>query len=179
VGQALQAALDIYRDLGDRLGQANALHGLGVVAERTGPYPAAAGALEEALGIYRDLGDRLGQTRFLMRLGQVRLGTADYLGAAASWRWRWTSPVTWAADWTRATRCGAGTRVAANRGLTGRDRCCERLCRLTIRAAARVGPGELTSRLGPFALAVPIGPVLGEVPRAASRSLLGVLASHL
>jgi tetratricopeptide (TPR) repeat protein len=86
VGQALQAALDIYRDLGDRLGQANALHGLGVVAERTGErtgqYPAAAGALEEALGIYRDLGDRLGQTRSLMRLGQVRLGTADYLGAA-------------------------------------------------------------------------------------------------
>ena len=59
--QDLEQALDIYRDLGDRLGQAHALDDLGVVRRMTGDYPAAAQVLEQALGIYRDLGDRLGQ----------------------------------------------------------------------------------------------------------------------
>ena len=68
----LQEALGIYRDLGDRLGQANALSGLGLVRRATGDYPAAARALEEALGIYRDLGDRVGQANALHKLGVVR-----------------------------------------------------------------------------------------------------------
>ena len=40
--QALEQALGIYRDLGDRLGQANALSDLGDVRRLTGDYPAAA-----------------------------------------------------------------------------------------------------------------------------------------
>ena len=71
--QALEQALGIYRDLGDRLGQANALRDLGVVRRLTGDYPAAAQALEQALDIYRDLGDRLGQANALSYLGVVRL----------------------------------------------------------------------------------------------------------
>ena len=67
--QALEQALGIYRDLGDRLGQANALNYLGAVRRMTGDYPAAAQALEQALGIYRDLGDRLGQANALLDLG--------------------------------------------------------------------------------------------------------------
>ena len=59
--QALEQALDIYRDLGDRLGQANALRELGIVRRLTGDYPAAAQAQEQALDIYRDLGDRNGE----------------------------------------------------------------------------------------------------------------------
>ena len=59
--QILEQALGIYRDLGDRLGQANALHYLGDVRQLTGDYPAAAQVLEQALGIYRDLGYRPGQ----------------------------------------------------------------------------------------------------------------------
>ena len=39
---ALEAALGIYRDLGDRLGEANALSYLGVVRRPTGDYPGAA-----------------------------------------------------------------------------------------------------------------------------------------
>ena len=61
--EALQAALGIYRDLGDRLGQAIALIDLGAVRWLTGDYPGAAGALEAALGICRDLGDRLGEAK--------------------------------------------------------------------------------------------------------------------
>ena len=49
--QALEQALGIYRDLGDRLGQASALNDLGVVRRATGDYPAAAQALEQALDI--------------------------------------------------------------------------------------------------------------------------------
>jgi tetratricopeptide (TPR) repeat protein/transcriptional regulator with XRE-family HTH domain len=80
--QALEQALDIYRDLGDRLGQANALHDLGVVRRVTSDYPAAAQALEQALDIYRDLGDRLGQANALHDLGIVRRVTGDYPAAA-------------------------------------------------------------------------------------------------
>jgi tetratricopeptide (TPR) repeat protein len=59
--EALEQALDIYRDLGGRLGQANALGQLGVVRRLTGEYPAAAEAMEQALAIYRDLGSRSGE----------------------------------------------------------------------------------------------------------------------
>ena len=38
----LEQALAIYRDLGDRLGQANALNELGIVRQLTGDYPGAA-----------------------------------------------------------------------------------------------------------------------------------------
>ena len=69
--QALEQALDIYRDLGDRLGQANALSDLGVVRRMTGDYPAAAQALEQALGIYRDLGDRGGEAEALNERGTL------------------------------------------------------------------------------------------------------------
>ena len=64
--------MGLYRDLGDRLGQANVLRELGAVRRLTGDYPAAAQALEQALDIYRDLGDRLGQANALHDLGVVR-----------------------------------------------------------------------------------------------------------
>ena len=80
--QALEQALGIYRDLGDRLGQAGALTRLGAVRRMTGDYPAAAQALEQALGIYRDLGHRLGQAGALANLGAVRRLTGDYPAAA-------------------------------------------------------------------------------------------------
>ena len=63
--EALEEALGIHRDLGDRLGQATALSNLGSVRQTTGDYPDADQALEEALAIYRDLGSRLGQANAL------------------------------------------------------------------------------------------------------------------
>jgi hypothetical protein len=44
----LKQALGLYRDPGDRLGQAYALHYLGVVGRPTGDYPALAQALDLA-----------------------------------------------------------------------------------------------------------------------------------
>ncbi len=81
--QMLEAALDTYRDLGDRLGQeAHALNYLGGVRRQTGDYPGAAEAQEAGLGIYRDLGDRLGEANALLNLGAVQRLTGDHPGAA-------------------------------------------------------------------------------------------------
>jgi len=76
-----QAAIGAARHLGDRLGQAGALHDLGYVRLLTGDYPAAVQALEKALGLYRDLGDRLGQANTLLDLGVMRRATGDYPAA--------------------------------------------------------------------------------------------------
>jgi tetratricopeptide (TPR) repeat protein/transcriptional regulator with XRE-family HTH domain len=76
------AAIQATQYLGDRLGQANALHDLGDVRRLTGDYPAAARDLEQALGLYRDLGDRLGQANALNYLGVVKSMMADYPAAA-------------------------------------------------------------------------------------------------
>jgi tetratricopeptide (TPR) repeat protein/transcriptional regulator with XRE-family HTH domain len=76
------AAVQAARQLGDRLGEANALSDLGVVQRLTGDYPAATQFLEQALGIYRDLSDRLGQANALRELGAVRWLTGDYPAAA-------------------------------------------------------------------------------------------------
>ena len=78
------AAVEAARQLGDRLGQADALLELGTVRWLTGDYPGAAAAEQEALGIFRDLGDRSGQANALTDLGVVRWRAADYPGAAAA-----------------------------------------------------------------------------------------------
>jgi tetratricopeptide (TPR) repeat protein len=80
---ALNAALDIYRDTGERIGQANTLTELGVVQRVTGDYPGAADALNAALDIYRDTGDRIGQADALNYLGAIRMLTEEYPRAAA------------------------------------------------------------------------------------------------
>jgi tetratricopeptide (TPR) repeat protein len=67
--RALREALAIHRDLGDRLGQADALRNLGILRRLTGDYQAAAEDLERALGIFRDLGARHGQAGTLHDLG--------------------------------------------------------------------------------------------------------------
>jgi tetratricopeptide (TPR) repeat protein len=76
------AAIQAAQDLGDRLGQANALADLGDILRLNGDYPGAAHALEQALGIYRDIGDWLGQANALNGLGNTRRLTGDWPGAA-------------------------------------------------------------------------------------------------
>ncbi len=76
------AAAGAARHLGDRLGEANALHNLGNARQMTGDYPGSAQVLEQALGIYRDLGDRLGEANAFTNLGVARRLTSDYPGAA-------------------------------------------------------------------------------------------------
>jgi tetratricopeptide (TPR) repeat protein len=75
---AVQAA----RNLGDRLGQANALADLGDVLRLTGNYAGATHAGQEALAVYRAIGDRTGQANARSHLGIVLSLTDDYPAAA-------------------------------------------------------------------------------------------------
>ena len=65
-------ALRLFRDIGDRRGQAWALMDLGMDQQLTGDYPAAAGHQGEALRLFRDIrdiGDRQGQAWGLQPAG--------------------------------------------------------------------------------------------------------------
>ncbi len=73
----LEEALGIHRDLGDRLGQANALTYLGRVRRLTGDYPGAARDLDEALGIYRDIGERGGEAEAVNEAGTLHRVRGD------------------------------------------------------------------------------------------------------
>jgi tetratricopeptide (TPR) repeat protein len=64
-------ALDLFRQLGDRLGQAWALDELGLVQQLTGDYATAGLSLRQALELHRDLGSRHGQAVTLNSLGQL------------------------------------------------------------------------------------------------------------
>jgi tetratricopeptide (TPR) repeat protein len=77
----LEEALGIYRQLGDKPGQAQALNILGFVRLGTGDYLGAARDLEGALRISRDTGDAVGQANSLFGLGIIRRLTGDYPGA--------------------------------------------------------------------------------------------------
>ncbi len=75
-------ALEIYRQIGDRLGEAIALNNLGQVRYATGDYPGAAQATAQALEIYRQIGERRGEANTLNNLGRIRYITGDYPEAA-------------------------------------------------------------------------------------------------
>jgi tetratricopeptide (TPR) repeat protein len=81
-----QQALALYRDLGDRAGQAWALTGLGWFHQVASEYAPASACEQQALELYRGLGDRAGQADALKGLGEVQQETADYRDAAASYR---------------------------------------------------------------------------------------------
>ncbi len=114
---ALARARDIYRDLDDRLGEANALYGLGVAQQQLADgFPRALELTEQALGIYRGIGDRLGEANALSSLGIVRRLAGDYPGA--------TGPLEQSLDIFRdivnpAGEAGALRGLAAVRQLTG------------------------------------------------------------
>ncbi|HET7476744.1 MAG TPA: tetratricopeptide repeat protein [Dermatophilaceae bacterium] len=78
-----QKALSTYRDLGDRLGEANTLRSLADTARATGRYPDAQALLDQALPLYRDLGDRLGEANTLKSLADTALATGRYPDAQA------------------------------------------------------------------------------------------------
>ena len=64
-------ALELYRGLDDRLGQAHTLNFLGIAQHVSDDYLAAEDTLKGALDLYRDLGHRLGQAEVLNNLGII------------------------------------------------------------------------------------------------------------
>jgi predicted ATPase/class 3 adenylate cyclase len=75
--------LAIYRRLGDKLGAARPLNGLGLVSWGQGDLVAARSFLEESLAIKRELGDQGAISISLNNLGLVALAQGDYATARA------------------------------------------------------------------------------------------------
>ena len=78
---AQSRALEIFRQIGDRPGEANALHELGRVLTLTGDIAGAQDAQTRALEIFREIGDRLGEANALHELARVRYVGTDSPGA--------------------------------------------------------------------------------------------------
>jgi tetratricopeptide (TPR) repeat protein/transcriptional regulator with XRE-family HTH domain len=79
-----QTALTAARQVGDQLGEADTLDGLGVLQGDAGDYPAAAASLASAVALYGDAGDLPGQAHALTQLAYIDVLTADYQAAATS-----------------------------------------------------------------------------------------------
>ena len=81
-----QQALALFRDLGNRLGQAEALNRLGELSTRTSATGQARERHTQALAIARDLGAPLEEARALEGLGQSHLHDGNPGQAAAHLR---------------------------------------------------------------------------------------------
>ena len=68
----------LYRQLGNRRGQALCLHALAVVAEYQGQYAEALGHAEQAASLVRGIGDKTGQTELLNEVGWYHALLGDY-----------------------------------------------------------------------------------------------------
>lgn len=69
---ALTRSLEIYQELGNRLGEANALNHSGRALSMTGNHSGAGEEFARALDIYREIGNRLGEANALTDLGRAR-----------------------------------------------------------------------------------------------------------
>ena len=78
-----QAALALYRDLGDRQGAAWALAFLGLAAHVRGDLDRAEGFHRECLALCRETGDGVGTTGSLSNLGEVEQARGNLTAAAA------------------------------------------------------------------------------------------------
>ena len=68
-----EQALGLYRDVGDRLGEANTLKAVGDVLQFLDRRQEALSNYEQALGLYRDVGERLGEANTYFSLGRLYL----------------------------------------------------------------------------------------------------------
>lgn len=71
----LVAALTLFREIGDRAGEAYALGNLGGVDLRQGRHQAAARQQEQALALFREIADQAGEASALNGLGSVLLAS--------------------------------------------------------------------------------------------------------
>ena len=78
-----RAAAGAARELGDRLGEANALDDLGRVAESQGDHTAAQASYERALDLYRGQAVRLGEANILLDLGRLACLKGDFPDSTA------------------------------------------------------------------------------------------------
>lgn len=69
----LQRALTIFRDLGDRLGEATTLQAIGDVQQFRDDRDAALASYQQALALFRSVGDRLGEANSLAAQSRLLL----------------------------------------------------------------------------------------------------------
>ena len=79
-------AAEVHRALGDRRGEAHAIHLLGVAELYQAHYPAALEQMETALAIARTIGDREREIEELNNLGSIHFHQARYLDALRAYR---------------------------------------------------------------------------------------------
>ena len=75
--QSYAQALDLFRDVGDRLGEANTILSLSDVARSQGDYSQADEGYRTALSLYQAIGDRYSQARVYYRTGDSKRDQGD------------------------------------------------------------------------------------------------------
>ena len=116
----LEQSLAIRREIGDRMGEAQAANNLADTYQRLGRTDEALDLYRRALELNREIGYRYGEGVALVNVGWTlldldRAGEAiDYLQQArdtfAEIDLRWTAPATPCTSWAAATSRCAGTR---------------------------------------------------------------------
>ncbi len=81
-----QQALSLFRQIGDRLGEANCLKAIGDVLQFHKESDAALGSYQQALSLYRQIGDRLGEANCLRAIGDVQQFRGDRDAALGSYQ---------------------------------------------------------------------------------------------
>jgi hypothetical protein len=81
----LEQALAWFREAGDKLGTAFALHGLAGIAATEGDAPRAAARFAEALALWHEAGERISIAGSLEGLAAVAADQAEYARAARWW----------------------------------------------------------------------------------------------
>ncbi|GDZ96297.1 TPR repeat-containing protein [Planktothrix agardhii CCAP 1459/11A] len=81
--QSWEQALTIYREIGNRQGEANSLGNLGIAYDSLGQYQKAIDFHQQYLEISREIGDRLGEAASLGNLGNAYDSLGQYQKAIA------------------------------------------------------------------------------------------------
>lgn len=79
-------SLDLYRQVGDQRGIAEALMGLGDVTRRRGAFEEARTYFQETLALSREAGDQIGMGQAMGRLGVIARNLGDYAEAEAQYQ---------------------------------------------------------------------------------------------
>ncbi len=81
--RAAQNALALFQRVGNRRGEAQSLHDLGLAAYRQGDYRAARDTYEQALALWQEMDDRRGKAATLNHLGNLMRQIGEYATAQA------------------------------------------------------------------------------------------------
>jgi hypothetical protein len=84
--EAMQGALALHRELGDRLRVGGTLNNLGLTAEARGDYARASAHYQDALALAREIKDRELEFLSLRNLGGAQVGMGDYQAGAIQLR---------------------------------------------------------------------------------------------